>query len=77
MPWIGADECLRNQSNPEESFPVQVSAVFQQVGSEAVAQGVGMDPIFQASVLCRLLAGMPHCLRGDGMRGGMSAPAGE
>jgi hypothetical protein len=61
----------------EQLNGAQVSAVFEQVGSEAVAQGVGMYAMFEAGVQGSLLAGIPHCLRGDGMRGGMSAPAGE
>ena len=61
----------------EQLNGAQVSAVFEQVGSEAVAQGVGMYAMFEAGVESSLLAGIPHCLRGDGMRGGMSAPTGE
>ena len=33
----------------EQLNGAQVSTVFQQVGSETVAQGVGMDSILQAS----------------------------
>ena len=49
----------------------EVSAVFQQVGSETVAQGVRMDAILQAGVLRRLVAGMPDGLVTDGAIGGM------
>jgi hypothetical protein len=72
------DRCLFEIVMSQEQLNgAQVSAVFQQVGSETVAQGVGMDPILEASVLGSLLAGIPRCLRGDGMRSGVPAPAGE
>ena len=43
----------------------QVSTVFEQVGSETVAQGVGMDSILQASASGGLAAGVM-----DGLGGG-------
>jgi hypothetical protein len=36
-----------------------------------------MDPILKASLLGSLLAGIPHYLGGDGMIGGVPAPARE
>ena len=42
-----------------------------------VAQGVGMDPILEAGVLRRLVAGVPDGLGTDGAIRGMRAPAGE
>ena len=41
----------------EQLDGAQVSTVFEQVGSETVAQSVGMDPILQAGALGSLLAG--------------------
>ena len=38
---------------------------------------VRMDPILEAGVLRGLLAGIPHYLGGDGMIGGVPAPAWE
>jgi len=61
----------------QQLYGAQVSAVFQQVGSETVPQGVRMDPILQAGVLCRLVAGMPDGLVTDGAIGGMRGAAGE
>jgi hypothetical protein len=38
---------------------------------------LGMDPILETGLLCGLLTGIPHGLGGDGMRGGVPAPARE
>ena len=55
----------------------QVSAVFQQVRSKTMAQGVGMNAIFEAGMLCRAMAGMPHGPGADGAMGGVMMSAGE
>jgi hypothetical protein len=61
----------------EQLNGAQVSSVFQQVGSETMAQRVRMNPVLKASPLGSLLAGIPYYLGGDGMIGGVPAPARE
>ena len=51
----------------EQLNGAQVSPVFEQVGSETVAQGVGMDSILQASASGGLAAGVIDGLGGDRM----------
>ncbi len=55
----------------------QIGASFQEVGCKTVAQRVRMDAMLEAGVLCRLLAGLPHYLGGNGMWGGMPTPVWE
>ena len=75
MRHVGRRQSLADHDAQEQVNGAQVSAVLKQVVSETVAKGVGMDPILEAGVLGSSLAGIPHCFGGDGMRGGMPAPA--
>lgn len=61
----------------EQLNSAQVSTVFEQVGSETVAQGVGMDSILQASASGGLAAGVIDGLGGDGMIRRMVTAPGE
>src|SRR5271157_4728824 len=61
----------------EQLNGAQVSTVFEQVGSETVAQGVGMDSILQASASGGLAAGVIDGLGSDGMIRRMVAAPGE
>jgi len=55
----------------------RLSTVFAQVGSETVAQGVGMDSILQASASGGLAAGVIDGLGGDRMIRRMVTASGE
>jgi len=61
----------------EDLNGAQVSALFEQVGSKTVAQGVGMNPILEAGMLRSAMAGMPHGPGADGAMGGVMTSAGE
>jgi len=61
----------------EQLNGAQVSTVFEQVGSETVAQGVGMDPILQSSASGGLTAGVIDGLGGDRMTRPMVTAPGE
>src|SRR5271165_3867279 len=61
----------------EQLNGAQVSTVFEQVGSETVAQGVGMDSILQASASGGLAAGVIDGLGGDRMIRPMVTAPGE
>src|SRR5664279_410508 len=51
----------------EQLNRAQVSTVFEQVGSETVARGVGMDPILQSGASGGLAAGVIDGLGADRM----------